>query len=241
MKLIFIRHCEPDYEKDSLTQKGFREASFLAERAKSWPVKAVYCSPLGRARDTAAPNLKNWGMEAVVYDWLREFPGWIINPFTGKKNIPWDFMPGNWMREERYFDRNRWLDVPLMQTGTVRERYEEAVNGLDEVLAFHGYEREESWYRVREGNEDTLVFFCHLGISCVLIGHLLGISPTVLWHGVFMPPSCINVLQTEEREPGKASFRIRALADTAHLFAAGEPISEMGAFEEVYQKGNGEK
>ena len=187
MKIVFIRHCEPDYAKDSLTEKGFREAALLADRLSDWKVKDVYCSPLGRARDTAAPNLKNWGKEAVTYDWLREFPGWVVNPFNGKKNIPWDQMPGSWMREERYFDRNAWLDVPLMQTGTVKERWEEAVSGLDEVLAAHGYQREQSWYRVEKGNEDTLVFFCHLGISCVLIGHLIGVSPMVLWHGTFMP------------------------------------------------------
>ena len=26
MRLIFIRHAEPDYEHDSLTEKGWREA-----------------------------------------------------------------------------------------------------------------------------------------------------------------------------------------------------------------------
>ena len=31
MRLLFIRHGEPDYEKDSLTEKGFREAGYLAE------------------------------------------------------------------------------------------------------------------------------------------------------------------------------------------------------------------
>ena len=33
MKLIFIRHGEPDYEADSLTEKGWREAELLAKRA----------------------------------------------------------------------------------------------------------------------------------------------------------------------------------------------------------------
>ena len=32
MKLLFIRHGEPDYEHDSLTPEGFREAECLAER-----------------------------------------------------------------------------------------------------------------------------------------------------------------------------------------------------------------
>ena len=36
MRLIFIRHAEPDYSIDSLTEKGWREAKLLAERTKRW-------------------------------------------------------------------------------------------------------------------------------------------------------------------------------------------------------------
>ena len=38
MKLIFVRHAEPDYAHDSLTEKGFREAGLLlsAQRAGLW-------------------------------------------------------------------------------------------------------------------------------------------------------------------------------------------------------------
>ena len=57
MKLIFIRHAEPDYEKDSLTPKGFREAELLAKRVASWGIKDIYCSPLGRAKATAKPGI----------------------------------------------------------------------------------------------------------------------------------------------------------------------------------------
>ena len=55
MRLIFIRRAEPDYSIDSLTEKGWREAKLLAERTKSELEGAMssYCSPLGRAKDTA--------------------------------------------------------------------------------------------------------------------------------------------------------------------------------------------
>lgn len=234
MKLILIRHGEPDYAADSLTEKGFREAKLLAKRAAAWEVKQIYCSPLGRARATAAPSLEKLGQEAQVKDWLREFPGYIVDPVRGRPRICWDLMPNYWCREPLHYDKERWFEAPLMRTGDTKERWEDAVHGLDEVLAAHGYEREQQWYRVREGNDDTLVFFCHLGIICVLLGHLLGISPVVLWHGVFLAPTSVTVLQTEERQQGKAYFRCRALGDTAHLLQAGEPISEMGAFEEVW-------
>ena len=234
MKILFIRHAEPDYEKDSLTEKGFREAGLLAGRLSKLKPEAVYCSPLGRARDTAGPSLERWGMEAQTCEWLQEFPGYVVNPYTGKPMIPWDLMPNFWTREPLHYDRKHWLDAPLMQTGNVKEKWDEACEGLDDILRRHGYRREHDWYAADEASDRTLVFFCHLGISCALISHLIGVSPLILWHGVFMPPSCVNILQTEEREKGKAYFRIRALSDTAHLHEAGEPISEMGAFQEVY-------
>ena len=56
MRLLFIRHGEPDYEKDSLTEKGFREAEYLAEYLADVKIDACYVSPLGRAKDTAAFN-----------------------------------------------------------------------------------------------------------------------------------------------------------------------------------------
>lgn len=58
MRLLFIRHGEPDYEKDSLTEKGFREAEYLAEYLAGEKIDTCYVSPLGRAKDTAAPTLK---------------------------------------------------------------------------------------------------------------------------------------------------------------------------------------
>lgn len=32
MRILIIRHGDPDYERDSLTEKGWREVELLAER-----------------------------------------------------------------------------------------------------------------------------------------------------------------------------------------------------------------
>ena len=57
MKLVFIRHAEPDYINDSLTEKGKREAQCLAQYLKDWKIDEIFVSPLGRARRTAEPAL----------------------------------------------------------------------------------------------------------------------------------------------------------------------------------------
>ena len=58
MKLVIIRHADPDYEKDSLTEKGWREAELLSERISKMEVTDFYVSPYGRAKDTASLTLK---------------------------------------------------------------------------------------------------------------------------------------------------------------------------------------
>ena len=70
MKLLFIRHGEPDYAHDTLTEKGWREAELLAGRIAPLDVRQYYVSPLGRAQDTARPTLQKAGRTAVTLDWL---------------------------------------------------------------------------------------------------------------------------------------------------------------------------
>lgn len=88
LKLLIIRHGEPDYSIDSLTEKGWREAEFLAERMAKTKIDHFYCSPLGRAKDTAQPTLQKLNREAEILPWLREFSGTIPSPYTGKNRIP---------------------------------------------------------------------------------------------------------------------------------------------------------
>ena len=49
MRILFIRHGDPDYENDTLTEKGRREAALLAQMAPSMKIDDCYMSPLGRA------------------------------------------------------------------------------------------------------------------------------------------------------------------------------------------------
>lgn len=50
MKLIIIRHGDPDYEHDTLTQKGVREAKLLSERISKLDVKAFIVLRLAEHR-----------------------------------------------------------------------------------------------------------------------------------------------------------------------------------------------
>ena len=105
MRIIFVRHAEPDYEKDSLTENGRKEAEALAVRTKNWTdIDRFYCSPLGRAVETAAPTLKELGREAILKPWLREFYYPIKDPLTGEIHGPWDLQPQYFTGQEIMYD-----------------------------------------------------------------------------------------------------------------------------------------
>ncbi len=111
MKIMIIRHGDPDYSIDSLTEKGWREAEMLSERIAPLVVKQYYVSPLGRARDTASFTLKKAGREAEVLPWLREYDVRIDDPVTGMKRIPWDMLPADWTAVPEYYQRNGWYNA----------------------------------------------------------------------------------------------------------------------------------
>ena len=88
MKLLIVRHGDPDYSIDSLTPKGWHEAELLKNRLTKLDVAAFYCSPLGRAKDTSKATLNALGRTAEIFDWLREFDGYVIYPESGETPIP---------------------------------------------------------------------------------------------------------------------------------------------------------
>ena len=239
MRIIFIRHGDPDYANDSLTEKGWREAALLAERVSGWQVTDFYVSPLGRARDTASLSLQKTGRTARTLPWLREFHAPINDPARGEGVIPWDFYPAFWTKEEGMYDREGFADTPVMRSGLVKEEYMRVCAGLDSLLADYGYVREGGVYRTDRSQtvrrDAVIVLFCHMGVTLYLCGHLLGISPVVLTAGFFLPPASVTVLASEEREAGCAYFRCQTAGDTSHLRLGGEPVSHMGYFTEPFQ------
>ena len=170
MKLIFIRHGDPNYKDDTLTERGWREAKTLSKRVVKWKVDKFYCSPLGRAQDTAGISLNLAGRTAETKDWLREFHANIIDPHTGCERIPWDFMPSYWTNQPELYDKDYWHETDIMKTGAVSEEYRRVCSGIDGILAEYGHIREGSIYTTEQSNEKTIVFFLPLGCSiCYLV------------------------------------------------------------------------
>ena len=234
MKLLIIRHGDPDYEKDSLTETGWREAELLAGRLSKLDIAAFYVSPLGRAQDTASCTLRAMQRSAETLDWLREFPPHRMDTDIGRQTPLWDWLPGTWTKEPKFYDKDAWDQVPVMQQAGAEAEYQRVAAGLDALLEQHGYRRNGMIYDAVRPNRDTIALFCHFGLECVLLSHLIGASPMVLWHGTCAAPTSVTTLITEERRQGIASFRMSSFGDVSHLTIAGEEPSFSARFCETW-------
>ncbi len=233
MKLIIIRHADPDYEHDSLTDKGFYEAKLLTKRLLKESPVAAYVSTMGRAQATAKEYLEKSGVKHESYDFLREFIVDITFP-DGHRQIPWDLYPSFVEANPELYNADKWYNVPIMKTADVIGEYKTVCNGIDSILERHGYRRNGMFYKAENANNDTIMIFCHFGVECVLLSHILNISPVILWQGFCCAPTGVTTVITEEREKGVAQFRVNSFGDISHLFAADEPPAFAARFCECF-------
>ena len=117
-----------------------------------------------------------------------------------------------------------------MAAAGVEEEYKWVIKGFDDLLAKHGYVRCGNYYKAEKPSNDTIVLFCHFGLECVLLSHLMNVSPMVLWHGTCAAPSSVTTIHTEERREGIASFRMSAFGDISHLYVADQEPEFAGRF-----------
>ena len=266
MRLLFIRHGDPDYKNDCLNEIGRNEAKALAALLPEIDPGTCYASPLGRAQETAAialgeavPGAHGTAAAAacadklITYDWLREFPAQVdLNESVPlqdayylqtlpdgkyKKRIVWDMYPSYYTKHPAYSDYVDWRGTLVAERSDIISVYDNVVSSFDKLLAEHGYVREGRHYRVERESVETLTFFCHFGITCVLLSHLWNISPFVPLQSFCMPTSSVTELYSEERQRGLASFRATRIGDTTHLTMAGlrtQRLPHSALFAEVY-------
>lgn len=235
MQLLFIRHGDPDYVLDSLTPEGEVQAKALASYLEDKKIESIYCSTLGRAKKTASYTLEKRNQSAEYLEWMEEFHGKCEKPNRpGITEYCWDWLPADWTSRPILYDKDRWFDDPVFEGTNVKKEALRVIGEFDNFLAQHGYERSGQIYRAVKPNTQTLAIFCHLGIQCIFLSHLIGCSPFVLLHGFVPSPSSITTVVTEERIEEQAFFRITEMGAVPHLRIKGLEPSFPARFCECY-------
>ncbi len=161
MILHIIRHADPDYANNTITEFGRQEAAALAAYLHDKPLDKIYTSPLGRAIETALPTCRDKGLEYTVLPWTAESMDYMR---------PCD-MPGNCSYTFTLTEGVR--DFTDLTSESRNGSDDMLVQNSDAFLASLGYERCGARYKVLRNNEETVAVFCHGGFGAAWISHML--------------------------------------------------------------------
>ncbi len=234
MRILIIRHGDPNYDIDGLTDKGKIEVQALSEFLQNEKIDKIYCSTLGRARLTAQPTLEKKGMDATYCEWLREFNyEKIILPYKDEPWGCWDLWP-EFVNKYPELYTPEWYNADFIKASGIKAAYDEVCKQFDAVLKEHGYERDGFNYKAVRPNHDTIAFVCHFGLTAVLLSHILNCPPYSLWQHTVTLTTSVTTLYSEERREGNALFRVCGMSDLTHLYEKDIEPSFSGRFCECF-------
>ena len=179
MRIVFVRHGEPDYARDCLTVEGRRQAAAAAERLAGEGISKIYASSCGRAAQTAACTARVLGLPVVTLDFMREIT-WG-GPGIPVQGHPWTL--SDWLIERENFDfhGDSWREHPYFRENAATRCYDEVCAKFDALLARHGYARDGGRYLCQTDAEETIALFSHGGSGGCALARLLGLPlPYVL-------------------------------------------------------------
>ena len=177
MRIVFVRHGEPDYRNDCLTETGKKQALLCAERLREEGISEIYSSPLGRAAETALAASRALGLPVVTLDFMREL-NWGSRDGSPvfADGHPWDIADET-ARQGIDLNRPDWQELPFFRNNIVCDGVREVEQGIDGWLNDLGYRREGFYYCCERGSceQKTVALFSHGGSSCAAMGHMLNL------------------------------------------------------------------
>lgn len=218
MLLYVIRHGDPDYSTDSLTALGREQAEKCAHRLLRAHIDEVFCSPKGRAIETAEAFTRLTGLDKTIVEWAREFPGHIDAEKYGGPTVS-KIPPVLFRGEYDKLDYDHGMDYPAFGETRFRERFEIMRQGAFDFLKDHGYEydEEKGYFNILNPNEKRVALFCHGNMGRALTSYLLHLPIQTVFGGFGLAHTAITVFWFENREEGITVPKCLTLGDVTHL------------------------
>lgn len=218
MRIYFIRHGHPNYEKDCLTDIGHLQAEACAHRLNNKGIQRVFASTKGRAMETAAHTAEKLRLEVEPLDFIRELR-WrskTEQPIF-KNGHPWLIVDDMVLKGEDLFDED-WSESARFSSSVIGASVKTVTDGIDSWLRDFGYEREGKYYRVVGNNtKQTVAIFSHAGASSAALSHLLSVA--FPWFIQVIRPNFTSVTIVDlGDEVGTLTFpRLMLLNDARHI------------------------
>lgn len=233
MLLYIVRHGDPIYETDSLTEKGKLQAEAVGKRLAAAGIDRIFSSPMGRARMTAEPACRRLGLEYTVEPWAHEIEDERMTPFPDGK------LKSVTNVQNTYYRENGNLDLPFEQgyeaQGFNQSQMKEAVARIEaggrDFLERLGYREENGNYRILYPNEEKVALFCHSAMARAWLSTLLHIPIHLMWAGFNYQHTGVTVLQFKNNANGVTAPQCLCYSDMSHLYAHGPGMDYINKYD----------
>lgn len=221
MLLYIVRHGDPDYVTDTLTERGKLQAEAVGKRIAASKIDRIFSSPMGRARQTAEPACRILGLDYFVEEWTHEIEDERLTPFPDgvKKSIT--------AVQNTYYRENENINLDYEHAfecqGINQSGMKSAVEYIEahgkEFLERLGYREENGVYRILRKNEEKVALFCHAAFGRAWISTLLHIPLHVMWASYNITHTGVTIIEFKNNENGITAPRCLCFSDMSHLYA----------------------
>lgn len=223
MLLYIVRHGEPNYTTDTLTERGWQQAEAVGKRMKDAGIQHIYSSPYGRARQTAEPACRLLGLPCQIEDWAHEVEDERLTPFPDGEPKSVSYVQNALYRENGLIDLpyDRAFEAPGFNTSGMEKAVKFIEEGGRDFLERLGYKEENGVYRILHRNPDKVALFCHTVMARAWLSTLLHIPIHLMWSGFTYTHTGVTVLEFPNYANGITAPRVLCYSDMSHLYAHG--------------------
>ncbi|MBQ8207658.1 MAG: histidine phosphatase family protein [Clostridia bacterium] len=221
MLLYIVRHGDPDYSTDTLTERGKLQAEAVGKRIFAAGIDKIFSSPMGRARETAAPACRRLRLECNIEDWSAEINEERLTP------IPDGILKSVTNVQNTYYRENGYIDLgydesdkcPAIGLSKMTEARDRIAKHGNEFLERLGYKEENGIYRILRPNEEKVALFCHSAMGRAWISSLLHIPVHLMWSGFRYTHTGVTIIEFYNYENGITAPRCLCYSDMSHLYS----------------------
>ncbi|MBE6705229.1 MAG: histidine phosphatase family protein [Ruminococcaceae bacterium] len=223
MLLYIVRHGDPIYTTDTLTERGKLQAEAVGKRIYDSKIDRIFSSPMGRARETAEPACRLLGLPCNIEDWTEEITPYLKTPYPDGEPKSITYIQNTVYRENGNIDLgyNDTFKCTAICESRMYEALELVKTHGNEFLKRLGYSEENGVYRILRPNEEKVALFCHASMARVWLCHLLHIPVHTMWSSFMITHTGVTILEFKNNENGITAPKCLCFSDVSHLYAAG--------------------
>lgn len=222
MLLYIIRHGEPDYTTDTLTERGALQAEAVGKRIADSQIDMIFSSPMGRARQTAEPACRNLGLDCRIEEWAHEIGNekYTLFPDGVKKSVT--YVQNTYYRENGNYDLgyDRAFECQGLNTSGMKSAVSYIEENGNKFLESLGYKAENENYRIINPNDKKIALFCHSAFARAWVSVLLHIPINVMWASFGYTHTGVTIIEFKNNENGITAPKCLCYSDTSHLYSA---------------------